>query len=242
MSNSQNLSRRNFIKYGSIALGTTAVAGSLGALPNLTNAQPVPTKLAVNIPATPDQALNELLAGNQRFVANKRTSPNISPSRLTEVAKGQNPFAAVLSCADSRVPVEIVFDQGLGDIFVVRDAGNIATPEEIGSLEFGTAVLGAKVLMVIGHSACGAVKATIAGKPVPGQIGSILAAIQPAVDQVKDKPGDTLLNATRANVLFQMNKLKQSPIISGLINEGKLKVVGAYYDLDTGEITLVDAV
>jgi len=242
MSNSQNISRRNLIKYGSIALGTTAVAGTLGVLPNITNAQSASTKLAQNIPASPDQALNELLAGNKRFVANKRTSPNITPSRLTEVAAGQNPFAAVLSCADSRVPVEIVFDQGLGDIFVVRNAGNIATPEEIGSLEFGTAVLGTKVLMVIGHQACGAVQATIAGKPVPGQIGSILAAIQPAVDQVKDKPGDALLNATRANVLFQITKLKKSPVISGLINEGKLKIVGGYYDLDTGEISLVNEV
>jgi carbonic anhydrase len=242
MSNPHNISRRNLIKYGSIALGTTAAVGSLGALPNITNAQPVSTKLAQNIPQTPDQALSELLAGNQRFVIDKRTSPNITPSRLTEVAAGQNPFAAVLSCADSRVPVEIVFDQGLGDIFVVRVAGNIATSEEIGSLEFGTAVLGAKVLLIIGHGACGAVASTIAGKPVPGQIGSILTAIQPAVDQVKDKPGDALLNATRANVLWQKSQLEKSPVIAGLIKEGKLTVVGAYYDLDTGEVSLVNEV
>lgn len=179
------------------------------------------------------------MTGNQRFVNKKRENPNQTVARLTEVARGQKPFAAVLGCADSRFPTEIIFDQGLGDLFVCRVAGNVATPEEIGSLEFGTLVLGAKVIIVIGHKRCGAVDATIKGAQVPGQIGSLLAAIQPAVESSKNLPGDRLENATKANVLLQTERLKASPVISQLIKEGKLKVVGGYYDLDTGAVSMV---
>lgn len=246
------LSRRNLIKLGAGAIGTGALTAGLGC--NKNNAAvsepaktPVsePTKGAVSQVAinpndmTPDQIVQKLMEGNQRFVANKRQNPNQDTARLTEVAKGQKPFAAILGCADSRVPAEIVFDQGLGDLFVCRVAGNIATPEEIGSLEFGTLVLGAKVLMVLAHERCGAVDATIKGAQVPGQIGSLLEAIKPAVDKSKGKPGDALENATKENVLHQAEKLKESPVISKLIQEGKLKVVGGYYDLDTGAVTMV---
>ncbi|MBW4497596.1 MAG: carbonic anhydrase [Oscillatoria princeps RMCB-10] len=246
------LSRRNLLKLGAGAIGTGALTVGLGCS-NKNEAVSEPTKGAVSEAPkgaaspiainpnemTPDQILQKLMEGNQRFVANKRTSPNQDMARLTEVAKGQNPFAAILGCADSRVPSEIVFDQGLGDLFVCRVAGNIATPEEIGSLEFGTLVLGAKVIMVIGHEKCGAVDATIKGAQVPGQIASLLEAIKPAADKSKGQSGDPLENATKANVLYQAEKLKASPVISQLINEGKLKVVGGYYDLDTGTITVV---
>ncbi|MHC5724075.1 MAG: carbonic anhydrase, partial [Nostoc sp.] len=159
--------------------------------------------------------------------------------RLVEVAKGQKPFASILSCADSRVPSEIVFDQGLGDLFVCRVAGNIATREEIGSLEFGSLVLGSKVIMVVGHERCGAVDAAIKGAEVPGQIGSLLEAIKPSVESSKGKSGDKLENACKANVLAQIKKLKSSPVLSELIKAEKLKIVGAYYDLDTGKIRIV---
>ena len=155
-------------------------------------------------------------------------------TRIQEVAQGQAPFAAILSCADSRVPAEIIFDRGFGDLFVVRNAGNVATPEEIGSLEFGTLVLGAKVLMVIGHQSCGAVKATIAGNAVPGQIGSILDAIKPAI-----KPNQTLEESIISNVKLGMSRLQASPVISQLIKDGKLKIVGGYYDLDKGMVKVV---
>ncbi len=228
-----NLSRRNLLIGAASAVGTGLVTVGLGK--DLLNPEPVIAQNNV----TPDQAIKQLMAGNERFIKQKRKSPNQTISRLKEVAKGQNPYAAILGCADSRVPLEIVFDQGLGDLFVVRVAGNIATPEEIGSLEFGTLVLGAKVLMVIAHSECGAVKATIKGGSVPGQIGSLLEAIKPAVDKTEGKPGDRLVNATKQNVLDQIEKLKASPVISQLITDGKLKIIGGYYDLQTGKVSMV---
>ncbi|CAD5978230.1 Carbonic anhydrase 2 [Planktothrix tepida] len=228
--NNLNVSRRNLLKFGAAAAGTAALTVGLGTKANWLKQKPA---IAGNN-ITPDEALNQLLDGNKRFVENKRKNPNQSMARIQEVAQGQTPFAAILSCADSRVPSEIIFDQGFGDLFVVRNAGNIATPEEIGSLEFGTLVLGAKVLMVIGHKNCGAVKATIDGKAVPGQIGSIIDVIKPAI-----KMNQTLEENIISNVKSGMGRLKASPVISQLIKEGKLKIVGGYYDLDTGMVKVV---
>lgn len=227
------LSRRNLLTAAAGAVSTGVLAAGLGR-----NAvAPEPAIAQNNI--SPDEAIERLMKGNQRFVTNKRQSPHQDMTRLTEVAKGQNPFAAILGCADSRVPAEIVFDQGLGDLFVCRIAGNIATPEEIGSLEFGTLVLGAKVIMVLSHERCGAVDATIKGAQVPGQIATLLDAIKPAVQKSEGQAGDRLENATKANVREQIDRLKTSPVISQLIQEGKLKIVGGYYDLDAGTVTMV---
>ncbi|PSB31710.1 carbonate dehydratase [Chlorogloea sp. CCALA 695] len=198
-----------------------------------------PSAVASSDPTTPDQTIQALLDGNKRFVQRKRTNPRQDLRRLAEIAKTQKPFAAILGCADSRVPSEIIFDQGFGDLFVCRVAGNVATPEEIGSLEFGTLILGSKVIMVMGHKRCGAVAATIKGGQVPGQIGSLLAAIKPAVEKSAGQKGDHVENACKANVLVQIEKLKTSPVISQLITEKKLKIVGGYYDLDTGIVSLV---
>jgi carbonic anhydrase len=144
----------------------------------------------------------------------------------------------VLSCADSRVPVEIVFDQGFGDVFVCRAAGNIVTPELIGSLEFGTAVLGAKALVVLGHTHCGAVKATIAGQAVPGQISTLYRHIRPAVDRSATRE---LEDVARHNVRIQAELLRtSSPVIAQLIAEEKLVVAGGFYDLETGRVTLLE--
>ncbi|WP_013321527.1 carbonic anhydrase [Gloeothece verrucosa] len=230
-----NLSRRNAIKYGGGFLGTGLLAAALGS--NLNSPEPVVAQSEVNS----EQALAQLMAGNKRFVAGKSKYPNQNLTRLQQVALGQKPFAAVLSCADSRVPVEIIFDQGFGDIFVVRDAGNIATDEEIGSLEFGTLVLGAKVLLVIGHEACGAVVSTLKGAEVPGSISSIIEAIEPAVATYKGQQDNkqAVRQAVEANVRYQVKTLEKSPVLSKLIQEGKLKIVGAYYSLSTREITLV---
>lgn len=235
-----NFSRRNLIKLGAIATGTATLAATVGhASKGLSKSvvKTEPPKVSDNL--TPDEALKSLMAGNQRFISQKQQKLNQDLVRIKQVANDQKPFAAIVSCADSRVPVEILFDRGFGELFVVREAGNIVTPEETGSIEFGTLVLGAKVLMVLGHERCGAVKATIQGNSVPGQIGSILEAIKPAVDQAKGLPGNELENTTKANVLHQVGKLKASPVISQLIQEGKLKVVGAYYDLDTAAVTLL---
>jgi carbonic anhydrase len=228
-----NISRRNSLKFVAGAIGTGIIAARAGA--ELAAPEPV---IAEN-PPNPDRALQMLIDGNQRFVNNMRQNPNQDFTRITQVAPSQAPFAAILGCADSRFPAEILFDRGFGDLFVCRVAGNVATPEEIGSLEFGTLVLGAKVLMVIGHERCGAVKAAIEGGELPGQIGSLTKAIKPAVQMSKNQAGDSVENAVKANVRLQANRLKDSPVINKLVEEGKLKIVGGYYDLDTGAVEIV---
>lgn len=200
---------------------------------------------------TPDQALQLLMDGNKRYVEGTPAHPRENTARIRDVAADQFPFAAFLSCADSRVPVEEVFDQGIGDCFVCRVAGNIATDQEIGSLEFGTLVLGSKVLLVIGHERCGAVIASMGRLSLPdnpGKIPSLVPMIQPAVETIQAKVtkegvaavGDDVDATIRQNVLNQVANLKKSPILSQLEKEGKLKVLAAYYDLDTGKVTLLE--
>ncbi len=223
------------------ALIATAGAGlaALAAWPTAAHAATTSTVDARTLwpdAETPDEALARLRAGNARFVAGQSLAPHRDMARLKEVAAGQKPFAAVLGCADSRVPVEIVFDQGFGDIFVTRIAGNVADPAVIGSLEFGTLVLGAKVLYVLGHSKCGAVDATIKGSEVPGQISTLYQHIRRAAREAK---GD-LAGAVRRNVQIQAEILGEaSPVLARLIREGQLKVVGGVYDLETGAVTEV---
>jgi carbonic anhydrase len=227
------LTRRNLFKLGATAVGTGFVTSQLG----IGTSQSIAATNTANL--SPDNALNELVQGNKRFATQKPKAANRGIYRLREVAQSQKPFAAILGCADSRVPSEIIFDQGLGDLFVVRVAGNIATPEEIGSLEFGTLVLGAKVLMVLGHERCGAVKAAIDNKPVPGKIGAILEQIQPAVAATSKQSPDQLKDTTIANIKNQIAILKNSSVIADLIKTKKLKIVGGFYDLDTGLVTQV---
>jgi carbonic anhydrase len=187
---------------------------------------------------TPDEALAQLIAGNKRFQQQELASFKEDLKLLKQqTAAGQAPFAALLSCADSRVPVELIFDQSIGRLFVNRVAGNIATTEMIASLEYGVAVLGAKAIMVLGHSNCGAVEATIAGKPVPGQISALYRSIRPAIDQA----GPELEAATKANARIQAGLLRtSSPVFAELTGKGQLKIVAAYYDLGSGAVTLLD--
>jgi carbonic anhydrase len=187
--------------------------------------------------STPDDALKALMDGNGRFVSGQLQSLNEDLSILkSKTAEKQEPFAAVLSCADSRVPVELAFDQSIGHLFVVRVAGNITTPEIIASLEYGVAVLGTKVIVVLGHGSCGAVKATIEGKPVPGQISALYAPIRPAVNAA----GADLDAAIDANAKIQAALLSTaSPIIAGAIKDGTIKVVPARYDIATGRVALL---
>jgi carbonic anhydrase len=223
-----DLSRRGFLSGAVGTVGTAALAGFA-----LSPARPALAQGAM----TPDAALQELMDGNQRFMAGQLRSFDEDLALLkAKTAEGQQPFAALLSCADSRVPVELVFDQSIGHLFVVRIAGNIATPEVIASLEFGVAVLGCKVLMVLGHSNCGAVKATIAGQAVPGQISALYAPIRPAVDAA----GPDLEATTDANARIQAALLSQaSPILAGAIGEKNLKVVAARYDIASGAVSLL---
>jgi carbonic anhydrase len=225
---------------GMAGVGMAATAGS-GILwkpeDALAQSPATPTKPQ---PVSPDAALKQLLEGNQRFIDGKRQNPHQSRLRLQETAVAQYPFASVLGCADSRVPAEIVFDQGLGDLFVVRVAGNVASQTAIGSLEFSTAVLGSQLIVVVGHSRCGAVTAAVKGDPLPGRIGVFVEEIKPAVARVRAKTGDLEQNAVIANVQYQAQKLAESStILGGLIQEGKLKIVGGRYDLATGKFTIV---
>ncbi len=224
-------SRRSFLR--STTRGTIVAAGSgLG----LEFARPSPA-LAQN-PSSPDAALRELTAGNRRFTAGRLTAHEHDLEILKQhTVEKQEPFATVLSCADSRVPVELIFDQSIGHIFVTRIAGNFMTPEVIASIEYGAAVLGTKVILVMGHGGCGAVKAAIEAKEVPGQISALYSHLQPAVDQA----GPNLEAAIRANAQIQAALLrKASTVVSGLLKENKLKVIAAYYALANGSVTLLE--
>jgi carbonic anhydrase len=228
-------SRRNFLCSSAAAVaGVVAVGIAAESMQNLLSPQSVLAQTTL----TPDAALKELMDGNRRFAAGKMTAHehdlNILKQHLEEK---QEPYAAVLSCADSRVPVEIVFDQTIGHLFVNRVAGNIITPEIIGSLEYGVAVLGTKVILILGHSNCGAVKAAVAGKSVPGQISSLYPHLQPAVDQA----GHDYKAVTKANAKIQAKLLSEaSTVIAEKIKEGQLKVVAGYYDIGSGVVTLLD--
>ena len=189
---------------------------------------------------TGDQALAKLVTGNRRYVRTAFQRPNQSLTRRAEVAKGQKPFAVILSCSDSRVPPEIVFDQGLGDLFVIRVAGNVIDDDILGSIEYAIEHLGSPLIMVLGHQRCGAVEAVVKGGEVPGHIANLVEAIKPAVEKTKGMPGDPLDNAVRANVGMVVDQLENSkPMISEFFHNGKVKIVGARYDLDNGRVEIL---
>jgi carbonic anhydrase len=187
--------------------------------------------------ATPQLALAALYEGNARFVRGEPDAPHRDLTRLRAVAVDQRPFAAFLGCADSRVPVEIVFDQGFGDVFVTRIAGNVADPAIIGSIEFGAEVLGAQVVYVLGHTRCGAVTATMAGHEVPGQISTLYQHLRRAAKE----SGGNLDRAVHRNVELQAEILKEaSPVIARRLRAGELIIAGGVYNVETGLVTPVD--
>ena len=210
-----------------------AVAGfALRAGFKLATARPVTVQKA----NSPEAALNELIAGNERFAADRLTSVEHDLKILKEhTVEKQEPFAAVLACADSRVPVELVFDQTIGHLFVTRVAGNIVTPEIIASLEYGVAVLGVRVLLVLGHTNCGAVKAAMKADAVPGQISTLYPPLRRAVEQ----SGGSLDQAITANAKLQAELLRtSSTVIRDALKSDKLKVHAGVYDLASGKVTL----
>jgi carbonic anhydrase len=187
---------------------------------------------------TSDSALAELKAGNDHHARHQYQHPHENAARQRELIVGQNPHAEILSCADSRVPPEIIFDQGLGDLFVVRVAGNVATDTEIGSLEYGAEHLHIPLLLVLGHESCGAVTAAVQGGPPEGHIAALVELIKPAVDKTRGLPGDPVANAVRTNVELVVKQLRSStPLLSELVAHGKLKIVGGVYSLETGKVT-----
>jgi len=221
--------RREFLQnvLSGAAVGVAAQAGMELASPPKAHAQ---TNLS------PDAAMHELLEGNQRFAANQLTSIAHDLKILREhTVEKQEPFAAVLSCADSRVPVELVFDETIGHIFVTRVAGNFVTPEIIASLEYGVAVLGIKALLVLGHTSCGAVKAAMKAGTVPGQISTLYQRLQPAVE----KSGGNVDKAIEVNAILQAELLRSSStVIRDATKAGNLKVEAGVYDLGTGKVSL----
>jgi carbonic anhydrase len=219
-------SRRDMIR--AMALGSAALA--VGSIP-VSAAAP-----ARRVPRSPEEAVKRLLDGNRRFVSGDVEAPRRSLDRVREVSGGQAPYAAILGCADSRVPVEILFDEGFGDLFTVRVAGNVATPEEIASLEYSVGVLGSQVVVVLGHSACGAVTAAIQGKAVPGQISALFQHIAPSVPR-----GTDVARGVEMNVVHQVEVLKRSStVLQEAMDAGKVVVIGAVYDLGTGRVTVLD--
>jgi carbonic anhydrase len=188
-------------------------------------------------PTTPDGALAELMRGNARFVNGEVLQPRRDLERLRHLVAKQEPYAAVLGCVDSRVPVEIIFDQGFGDVFVVRVAGNLASPVEIASLEYAVAVHGTKVVVVLGHEQCGAVKAALEGTQAPGQISMLYQYIVPGIDRSTHDLGA----AVRANVQFQVRTLRQaSPVLASAADAGTLRIAGGVFDLMSGRVVPVD--
>jgi len=225
-----SLGRRSLLAAGATALAATVV--------------PAPAQAAPAPPATFDEAVRELLRGNRRFVTGHTRHPHQNVAAVHRLAAAQDPFAVVLGCADSRVAAEILFDQGLGDIFDNRVAGNIVDDLLLGSIEYAVEHFDPPLLLVLGHERCGAVSATVdlirSGGEAPGHIAAIVDALRPIVEPVLAQPGDAVENGVRANVRAQVAALlAQSEIVREKVEAGHLGVAGARYDLDTGKVTLL---
>ncbi len=222
--------RRNFLQM--------AMGGAAGLLTAAGMELMAPSSARAQSQLTPEMALRELIAGNRRYVAGRLRSFELDLAILRHhTSELQQPFAALLSCADSRVPVELVFDQAIGQIFVTRIAGNIANSEIIASLEYGAAVLGTKVILVMGHGDCGAVKAAIEGKEAPGQISALYPHLQPALDLA----GPDLEGTTKANAKIQAALIrKASTVISSMVKAGQLIVLPAFYNISSGVVSLLE--
>jgi carbonic anhydrase len=187
-----------------------------------------------------EEALKKLIDGNKRFSSAKASHPNQSIQRRAEVTKGQKPFAVIVGCSDSRIPPEIIFDQGIGDLFVIRVAGNVVDEIALGSIEYAVEHLGARLIVVLGHSKCGAVTATVQGGEAHGHIGAIVKAILPAVDKVRDRTGDLTDNSIRANVQLVVQTIEAStPLLAPLAEGGSIRVTGAYYDIESGKVEIL---
>lgn len=229
-------SRRSLLVFAALAVSLRFGNGIVDA--KEAKGPPKPDNLLA-----PDAALKRLLRGNDRFVQGASRVDDFRRERPVLV-EGQNPYAAILSCADSRVAPELVFDSGLGDLFVCRVAGNFANDDTLASMEYAVAVLNTPLILVLGHDHCGAIDATIKSlhqdKPPPGHISSLVTALAPAVKASLQQAGDTFAHATRQNVIDNVNKLKSTgPILNAAVEQNRLKVVGGLYRIDTGKVDIV---
>lgn len=236
----QNSSKRLFLKLAAASALSLGIAGTIGRAAAADKIKPPP--LPENV-MTADAALERLMAGNARYVAGQSTPLDFRDDRAALVS-GQNPYASILSCSDSRVSPEFCFDEQRGDLFVARVAGNYLTTDFVATLEYAAAVLGAPLIMVLGHESCGAVRAAIDAvdnnRQFPGHIQSMASALAPAVRAAKSLPGERFENVVKMNVIRNVDKLrKQPPILSKLVADGKILVVGGVYSLKTGKVDLL---
>lgn len=231
------LPRRGLLA-ASAASAAGLIAGGLAAPSLAQTGKPAPNAI------TPDQALKRLMDGNARYVANAPENKDFSAGRAAR-AQAQHPFAGLVSCADSRVAPELAFDQGPGELFVVRVAGNFVNTDGLASLEFGVMVLGMPLIMVLGHTNCGAIAATInvmkENTQLPGHLPDLVKAIKPAIDLAeKAKAANPLDEAIKQNVRYNVQRLMEAkPIIAEAAVAGKVKIVGGVYDLATGKVVMV---
>lgn len=227
---SPRLSRRHFLTAGAAAVAASHLP--LSAWAQAPNA------------ISPDEALKRIMDGNARYAANTAARKDFSVGRAAR-ASAQYPIAGIISCADARVSPELAFDQGPGDLFVVRLAGNFVNNDGLASIEYGVKYLGIPLLMVLGHTGCGAVDATIKvlkdNAELPGHLPELVNSIKPAVEAAKKKnPSDLLVEATAENVRYNMNRLSTSdPIVSKLVKDNKIKIVGGVYDIASGKVNLL---
>jgi carbonic anhydrase len=231
-----HIARRNVLKLAGFAAAGMAIAPR--AFAKETKAPPKPENVL-----SPDAALDRLMKGNMRYIDGLTKRHDFKHEREA-LSKGQNPFAAVLSCADSRIAPELCFDTARGDVFVCRVAGNFADEEIIASFEYAVSVLNTPLIMVLGHGACGAVDATIKsikdGTTLPGHLPALVHALTPAVQAAQQQPGDLLANAVRSNVAMNVDRLKTTaPILKAAVDDKKLRVVGGIYELKSGLVELL---
>jgi carbonic anhydrase len=231
----QNRTRRRFVA------GLTAVPAAVAALRGVRLAAATDYGATPSVPA--DQGLQRLMAGNQRFVAGQLTSLGQLAQDRAQLVPGQSPFAVIVSCSDSRVPPELVFDQPLGQLFVIRTAGQVLDEAALSSIVYGVDALKAPLLVVLGHSGCGAVEAAVAalqGQAIPDYAYRFAEAIGPAVQRVRNQPGDLLDNAVRANIQQGVEQLRSAqPVLAEAVAGGRLTMAGAYYDLASGRVSLL---
>src|SRR5215467_3974748 len=230
------IARRSVLKLAVIA--TAGLAPATTALAAAAKAPPKPENVL-----SPDAALDRLMKGNARYVEGVSRRHDFKHER-EPLRTGQNPFAAVLSCADSRISPEFCFDTARGDVFVCRVAGNFASDDVIASLEYAVQILNTPLIMVLGHDACGAINATAKSikesTTLPGRLPALVAALSPAVKAVEGEPGDVLANAIRRNVMLNVEKLSTAaPILARFVDDKKVRVVGGLYRLDTGRVELL---
>lgn len=230
-------SRRVFLRLA----GSTIACATLASCAQSPVSPPAVT--AESPVANADEALARLQAGNQRYAAIQATHPNQSANRRSELAQSQNPFAIVFGCVDSRAGPELLFDRGLGDLFVIRTAGHVLDNAALGSIEYGVAELKIPLLMVLGHERCGAVKASIEAieqhAEAPGQIAALVRGITPAVEKAHGQAGDALDNTVRINTELTVAQLRATPLLADAVSKGALKIVGGRYDLDSGMVEII---